>query len=135
MKHDIDFPKVTGVYVVVAQKFDEQTNSLCWQAYILNRNNFKISNVLVSSKGYGYINGEKRTTSILRHFIEFVHPKGYALIETINDEILQLNNEFWVSYYAEDKLFDKKFIFLPDSILLENALLVPELNLMGVIHA
>ncbi|MFQ3576032.1 MAG: hypothetical protein SNJ77_06305 [Cytophagales bacterium] len=135
MKSDIDFPKVSGVLVVVVLKKDDHSLENGWYAYILNRNEVEIKNVMVSSKGYGFINEEKRSTSVLRHFIGNIEPGGYALIEPISDDVLPLNNEFWVSYYMNESLFDKKFIFVPDSIVVENTFTIPELNLQGVVHS
>lgn len=134
MKSDIEFPKVTGVLVVAVLKKNDETLDNGWYAYLLNRNDVEIKNVMVSTKGYGFINEERRNTSVLRHFIGDVEAGGYALIEPISDDVLPLNNEFWVSFYMNDSLFDKKFIFVPDSIVAENTSNIPELNLQGVMH-
>jgi hypothetical protein len=45
-----------------------------------------------------------------------------------------LNNEYWVSFYIGDKIFDKKFIFVPDTITEKNLTFIPELEQYGVLH-
>ena len=40
-----------------------------WNVYLLNLKNELIESVLVTSKGYGYKNGEQVKTSTLRHFL------------------------------------------------------------------
>jgi hypothetical protein len=42
-----------------------------------------------------------------------------------------------VSYYKDDesnRIFDKKFLFLPGSIIEENMSFIPTLQIRGVIH-
>ena len=52
----------------------------------------------------------------------------------IDPEVFHLNNEYWVSYFIDNQVFDKKFIFVPDSIREENLILIDLLNLEGILH-
>jgi hypothetical protein len=45
-----------------------------------------------------------------------------------------LNNEFWVSYFIGSQIYDKKFIFVPDSIIEENMMTIDPPGLEGVLH-
>jgi len=45
---------------------------------------------------------------------------------------LKLNNEYFVSFYHKNKLFDKKFVFLPETIKKENISLVPIIQKQGI---
>lgn len=128
MKRDIDFPKVEGVHVAVVQKEEG------WYAYLINKNNFVIENVLVSSRGYGLVEGEKRETSVLRHALGNIIADAGILIEPVDPQVFILNNEYWVSYYIGNKLFDKKFVFIQGSIVEENFTSIPELQLKGILH-
>jgi hypothetical protein len=129
MKKDIDFPKVEGVQVAVAQKDGG------WYAYIINRNNFGIDNVLVSTRGYGIIGDENRQTSTLRHVLGNLSAESSAVIEPVDPNLFNLNHEFWVSYFIGSKMYDKKFIFIQGSIVDENFTHIPELSLKGILHA
>jgi hypothetical protein len=133
MKKDIEFPKVVGVKVAIAQKINEiqQTE---WYVYILNTNDFDLENVLITSQGYGEIDGEARKTSTLRHLIEHIPANDHALIEPIDPSVFQLCNEYWVSYYVEGKIFDKRFIFLPESVVEDNLIEIKQLSLKGILH-
>lgn len=134
MKKDINIPQVKNVTLAVAREItplDEEA----WSVYLINRNDHDIENTLVASTGYGELNGEHQKTSTLRHFLETVPARSTALIEPINAEIFHLNNEFWVSYYVDGKIYDKKFIFLPDSIKEENLIYIKELDMQGVLHS
>jgi len=132
MRKDIHMPKVSGVELAVIQ---ENKGLDSWKVYILNNNNFVIDNVLVSSKGYGMIDDEKRRTSILRHLIGKVEARNYALVEPIDTSVFKLTNEYWVSYYANNQLFDKKFVFVEGSIREENLVDIELIGKRGVLHA
>lgn len=133
MKKDIDFSPVTGVELVITRS--EKDGGTQWDVYLINKNMIELETVMITSKGYGKIGSEEKETSILRHMIEKIEEQSYARIEPIQPELFQLNNEYWVSYYILDQIFDKKFVFVPDSIQEENLQYIPELDLMGVRHA
>jgi hypothetical protein len=46
--------------------------------------------------------------------------------------VFGLTNEYWLSYYISGQIFDKKFIFVPESIVDTNMIRVPILNKPGV---
>jgi hypothetical protein len=74
---------------------------------------------------------------VLRHLIEHVEPSGFALIEPIDASVFHLCNEYWVSYYIGEfgkQIYDKKFLFLPDSIVDANISYIPQIALEGVLH-
>lgn len=107
------------------------TNEYEYRVYIINENDFPLSNVIINSTGYD----DTQKTSTLRHFLETLEPHSAAPIELIEADLFALVNQFWVSYYREEKVFDKKFVFLPESITDENFQYIKALNLEGVLHA
>lgn len=128
MKKDIDFSPVKDVHVVIA-KMDE-----VWKVFLINRNEKKLENVMVTSRGYGETKTEKQKTSVLRHMIPFLDPREYALVEPIDESVFHLNNEYWVSYFIDGQVYDKKFIFVPDSIVEDNLTFIEELQMSGILH-
>jgi hypothetical protein len=88
--------------------------------------------VLITSKGYGEKDGEQIKTSTLRHMFPEVKNSAFALIEPIDEATFGLNNEYWLSYYIGKEIFDKKFIFLPESIVESNFIKLPIVNKPGV---
>ena len=129
MKKDIKFLPVEGITVAVAKEVNE-INEPLWNVYLLNRNNFPIESVFVRSKGYGMLNDEKQETSVLRHQIPHIGAGEYALIEPIDSGVFHLSNEYWVSYFAGNQIYDKKFIFLLSAIIIVVALEV--LSIIGI---
>lgn len=133
MKKDIDFGTVEGISVAVATTPNESGVD-AWSVYLINNNSFPVENVLVASKGYGILDGEEVKTSVLRHMFERVEAKSFVQVEPIDPAIFHLNNEYWVSYYIDRQIYDKKFIFVPDSITQENLIEIGMLNMQGVLH-
>lgn len=132
MKKDIDFSPVTGVKLAIVK--EEKSTGIQWAVYIINLNLIELNTVMITSKGYGEIAGEKRQTSTLRHLIKELGAESVAKIEAIDPAVFVLTNEFWVSYYILDQIFDKKFIFTPGSFDPVNLRLIPELGLVGILH-
>jgi len=133
MKKDIDFQPVTGVKLAIAK--EETAAGTEWAVYILNLNLIELKTVMITSKGYGEINGECRKTSVLRHMIDELGAQSVAKIEPIDPSVFVLNNEFWVSYYILDQIFDKKFIFTSGSFDEKFVQMIPEIGLEGILHA
>ena len=103
-----------------------------WTVYLVNLKNQPITNVLISSKGYGEKDGKPVKTSVLRHFLGDVSEKSYVGVEAIDTAVFGLTNEYWLSYYIGQTIYDKKFIFLPESIVDENIIRIPLVNRPGV---
>ncbi len=131
MKSDLPENKVEDIAIAVVLVQDTIL-SREWKVYLLNLKDRPIENVLISSKGYGDLNGENVKTSIFRHFIGDVKPLSYAAIELIDEKLFAINNEFWLSYYIDGTIYDKKFIFLTESITEANFIRIPLLNKPGV---
>lgn len=131
MKKDLPENDVKDIAVAVALE-RESVESKVWYVYVINLKNEPIENVLVTSKGYGEKDGEQVKTSTLRHMIPVVDSQGYKLIEPIDEQTFGLNNEYWLSYYIGKDIYDKKFIFLPESIVEMNFIRIPVLNKPGV---
>jgi hypothetical protein len=132
MINDIEFPEVRNVTIAVVKE-DLAENP--WKVYLINKNQVPIENTLVSSKGYGEMEGEKQKTSVLRHFLETIPPNNSALIEPIDPAVFHLNNEYWVSYYIGREIYDKRFLFVPDTICEGNMTFIKELDKQGVLHS
>lgn len=134
MIKDIVIPEVKNVTLAVARE-DGRDAGGEWRVYLINNNDVPLNNTLVASKGYGEKGGEKQNTSILRHFLETVQPHSTALIEPIDPAVFHLNNEYWVSYYIDTQIYDKRFVFVPDTICDENVTFIRELGMKGVLHS
>jgi len=118
-----------AIAVVLMSETPEVKN---WTVYVINLKNEAITNVLITSKGYGEKDGKQVKTSLLRHFIGDLSAQSHAGVEAIDTQVFGLTNEYWLSYYIGKEIFDKKFIFLPESIVEGNMIRIPILNKPGV---
>ena len=131
MKADLPENIVEDVAIVVALVGDTPEVG-SWTVYVVNYKNEPITNVLITSKGYGEKDGKHVKTSLLRHSIGDLSGNSFAGVEAIDPAVFGLTNEYWLSYYIGNTIYDKKFIFLPESIVENNLIRVPILNKPGV---
>jgi hypothetical protein len=131
MLKDIDFRKVEDTAMAIIRETAEGEKT--WNAYLINTGQDIIKSILVSSKGYGEIDGQPVKTSELRQFIESMDPGAFIRVEEIRAELLPLNNEFWISFTKGDYLFDKKYVFLTETIRTDNFVQVPHIDKPGVL--
>lgn len=131
MKKDLpeNIVKDVAIAIVLEQEYADGND---YRVYLINLSDKAINNVLISSKGYGQLDGEGVRTSTLRHFFEQVGPGTFVGVETIQDRLFGLNNEYWLSYYQDKNIFDRKFIFLPESVVEGNFIRIPLVNKPGV---
>ncbi len=129
MKKDIKIPKVTDVHIVLLHEYNPDFEAKEWNAYILNNKNTPIELVFVVSKGY---DGDIKTATI-RHSMEGLSAKSFEKLEFVQDDVLKLNNEFFLTFYAEDTLFEKRFIFEKESVQESNMTILPLLNKKGIL--
>ncbi len=129
MKKDIDFEAVTDVAVSVV--YDDEQNG--WYVYLINLKKEYIENVFVTSTGYKQEeNKVAQKTSTFRQYLGDIAPRTAMKIEAIMPELFSFTNEYWVSFYVGEKIFDKQYIFVSGSIQNEFMREVPILGLNGV---
>ena len=133
MKKDIIIPIVENVFLAAVQEWSDDFMEKVWYAYLVNDSDFTLDSVMVVSKAFGTIDGEMKKTSLLRHAYIEIPAVSVVKIEMIEKSVLALNNEFMVTFFIADKLFDRKFIFKANSITPDYVEEVPILFVDGVI--
>jgi len=129
MKKDIEIPVVKDVSIAMVYEWDDEFSGQNWNAYIINNKTMAIDMVLIVSKGYD----EDRKTTTMRHSLGTITAKSYAKIELVQDDVLQLNNAFYVTFFANGKLFEKNYIFEKNSISENNVTFIPILEKEAVL--
>ncbi|SFB73421.1 hypothetical protein INR75_03545 [Zunongwangia sp. SCSIO 43204] len=129
MKKDIEIPKVEKVHVAAVREFNKEFQADEWNAYIINNKNVSIEMILIVAKGYD----GKKETSVMRHKLEKLPPHSFAKIEFIQDEVLGLNNEYQVTFFAENKMFEKAFVFKKNSVNEANKKELPIIPKLGIL--
>jgi hypothetical protein len=123
---------VEGISIAVVLE-NEDPEGRTWKVYLLNQRNEAIDNVLIAAKGYGILNGKEVKTSTLRHSLGSVVANTAVAVELIDEAVFGLANEYWLSYYLHNNLYDKKFVFMPESIVESNLIRIPLVNKPGVL--
>lgn len=129
MKKDIKITKVKDVEIAVVYEYNDIYKTDDWNIYIINKKEVDLEMVMIVSQGFN----ETKTTSLLRKKIDQLPANSFAKVEFIQPELFKLNNRFQVSFFANNKLFDKTFIFEKDTVK-EGALrMIPELKKRGIL--
>ena len=119
--------------IAIVEEINE-LNERMFYAYLLNLRDDIMEGIIVTSTGYGEnaTTGERVRTSTLRHSLEVLLPNEAAKLEPIMDDVLGLANEFWVSFWVNEVMYDKKFVFLPETISAEKMTVLPVLGQKGI---
>tara|TARA_R110000822_G_scaffold108920_2_gene238613 strand:- start:1284 stop:1679 length:396 start_codon:yes stop_codon:yes gene_type:complete len=129
MRKDIEIPKAENVYIVAVKEWDKEFTEQQWNIYLINNRTDEITTVLVMSRG----KSEDKKTSTLRHGLGNIKPKTVAKVEFISTEVLGFTNEYLLTFFAENKLFERRFIFEPHSISEEKVVSLPVLESEGIL--
>ena len=132
MLKDIPQPKVEDLAIAIIPPA-EFADTEPWEVKIINLHEVPILSVLITAKGYGEVDGEKRNTSTLRYFIEEIRPLSMTGIELIQPAVFGFTNEYWVSFSLGNHLYDKKYIFVKGSISPDNFTVIPFTDRKGIL--
>ena len=133
MKKDIIIPEVENVFLAAIQEWSDDFMEKVWNVYLMNDSDFQLDGVMVVSKAFGTLDGEMKKTSLLRHAFVEISPVSVVKIEMVEKSVLALNNEFMVTFFIGNTLFDRKFFFKANYINEKNVEEVPILFVDGVI--
>lgn len=129
MKKSLKIPEVKKVYMAITHDYNEVFKTNDWNAYLINGKEEPLELVLIVSHGFD----DKMKTSTMRHKLDILPAKSGVKIELMQDEILKLNNEFKLTFFATNTLYEKTFLFKKNSIK-ESALRhIKILNKQGII--
>ncbi|MCK5814543.1 MAG: hypothetical protein KAH07_01225 [Flavobacteriaceae bacterium] len=107
MKKDIQIPEVSNVFMAVVKEYNTTFRTDDWNVYIINNKAVDLEMVLIVSRGFD----DQDTTSTIRRKIEKLPANSFAKVELIQPELFKLNNEFKVSFFEDNQLKDKIFLF------------------------
>ncbi len=131
MKKDIEIPEMTDVVVAIVPS-SNHLGEREWSVYLLNLKAEKISNVIINVSADGEINGQPKVTANLRFHFNEIAANSANPFEIVLPEAFHLRNQYWVSFFAEEKLYDKKFIAEANTIEEDNFEFIPLLTAMGI---
>ena len=133
MQKDINIREVKNVFMAAIQEWSDDFMANVWYVYLINDSDDEMHDIMVVSKAFGTIDGEMRKTSLLRHALVEMPAVSAVKIEMVEDGVLALNNEFMLTFFIGNTLYDRKYIFTANSINENNTEEVPHLWKPGVI--
>ena len=129
MKKDIQIPVVTNVEIAVVYEYNDIYKTNDWNVYIINNKDVDLEMIVIVSQGFS----DTKTTSLLRKKLDKLPANSFAKVELIQPELFKLNNRFQVTFFVENTLYDKTFVFKENTIK-EGALrMIPEIKKRGVL--
>ena len=112
MKKDIHIPAVTDVEIAIVLEKNESDNTDEWCVYIINKKEVDLEMVVIVSQGFS----ETKKTSLFRRKIELLPANSYSKFEIMQPELFALDNQFQVTFFENNVLHDKTFIFQEGTI-------------------
>ena len=114
MLKDIVQEEVKDIGIAVVKESEQEND---WKVYLVNLSDQRLENVIISSTGFGRDQNDiSRQTATFRHYIETLKPRCAIPFESMVEEVFHLSNRFWLSYYIGNKIFDRRYEFVPGSI-------------------
>jgi hypothetical protein len=129
MKKDIQIPEVKNIHIAVVYEYNDIYKTNDWNVYVMNNKNADVEMMVIVSQGFS----ETKTTSILRKKIDVLPANSFAKIELIQPDLFKLNNRFQVSFFEDNTLFEKTFVFKKNSIKEGSLRMIPEIKKRGVL--
>jgi hypothetical protein len=112
MKKDIPIHQVSQVGIAIFPKPEDEV----WEVYLINMKDRMLRNIIINSRGYGEVNGAKIETSTARYFFEYLGKENAMKVELLHNDLLQVANEYWISFSIDGYMYDKKIVFVQGSI-------------------
>ena len=129
MKKDIIIPEISDVEMAIVYEYNTIYNPNDWNVYLINNNNISLEMVVIVSKGFG----DKNISSVMRKKIDVLDAHSFAKVEWIQPDLFKLTNQFQVTFFVKDRLYDKTFTFKENTIKEGGLRMIPELKKRGIV--
>lgn len=128
MKKDIEIPEVKGVSLLALHEEHDELKEKVWNIYLANNRSQPLDTVMVVLRGYS----EDKKTSVMRRTLENLDPGCFARLEFLPDELLDFRNEYLITFFEENTMYEKNFNIDPGSLNTGNLVDIPELDARGI---
>lgn len=129
MIKDIETHQVKNLFLAITKEYNTTFKTHDYYAYLINEQELDLEMVLIVSNGF---DGDVETSQ-MRHKIEKLPARSFAKIELMQEDVLKLNNEFKVTYFESNKMFEKNFMVQKGLIKEGSLRMIKILNKRGMI--
>lgn len=112
MRKDIKIPKVENVEIAITLEKNEKDGANEWCVYIINKKEVALEMIVIVSQGFS----ETKKTSLFRRKIDLLPANSFSKFEIMQPELFALDNQFQVTFFENNVLHDKTFIFQAGTI-------------------
>lgn len=129
MRKDIEITQAENIHIVAINEWDEELLVALWNVYFVNNRDQEIDTVLVVARG----NTDDKKTTTLRQNLGNVASKTSVKVELISDNVFGFTNEYLVTFFVGNQLFERNFTFAPHSIAEDKTVKLPVLESEGIL--
>ena len=129
MKKDIIIPEVSGIEMAIVYEYNNIYDTNDWNVYLVNNSDARLEMVVIVSKGYG----SKKISSVMRKKIDVLDAQSFAKVEWMQPELFKITNLFQVTFFINNRLYDKAFTFKENTIKEGGLRMIPEIKKRGVL--
>ena len=129
MKKDLQIPLVSGVEIAMVYEYNELYKTDDWNVYIINNNSVDMEMIVIVSQGFS----KTKKSTLLRKKLDNLPANSFAKVEFVQPELFVLNNRFQVSFFENNQLKDKTFLFKQNTIKEGSLRMIPEIKKRGIL--
>ena len=129
MKKDIIIPEVSGIEMAIVYEYNNIYDTNDWNVYLVNNSDARLEMVVIVSKGYG----SKKISSVMRKKIDVLGANSFAKVEWMQPELFKITNLFQVTFFINNRLYDKAFTFKENTIKEGGLRMIPEIKKRGIL--
>jgi hypothetical protein len=129
MKKDIIIPEVSGIEMAIVYEYNDIYDTNDWNVYLVNNSDARLEMVVIVSKGYG----SKKISSVMRKKIDVLGAHSFAKVEWMQPELFKITNLFQVTFFINNRLYDKAFTFKENTIKEGGLRMIPEIKKRGIL--
>ena len=129
MKKDIIIPEVSGIEMAIVYEYNNIYDTNDWNVYLVNNSDARLEMVVIVSKGYG----NKKISSVMRKKIDVLGAHSFAKVEWMQPELFKITNLFQVTFFINNRLYDKAFTFKENTIKEGGLRMIPEIKKRGIL--
>ena len=129
MKKDIIIPEVSGIEMAIVYEYNDIYDTNDWNVYLVNNSDARLEMVVIVSKGYG----SKKISSVMRKKIDVLDAHSFAKVEWMQPELFKITNLFQVTFFINNRLYDKTFTFKENTIKEGGLRMIPEIKKRGIL--
>ena len=129
MKKDIIIPEVSGIEMAIVYEYNDIYDTNDWNVYLVNNSDARLEMVVIVSKGYG----NKKISSVMRKKIDVLDANSFAKVEWMQPELFKITNLFQVTFFINNRLYDKTFTFKENTIKEGGLRMISEIKKRGIL--